>query len=249
MKLHLPTRRAVLSAVGLIMLAGLGEPALAQGSSASQQSSGSTGGTSSAASTAIKHVDDAAAVVRTLASDTSISRLLSQARGIYIMPRYGRAALGLGAAGGAGVFSEKRTDGTWSDPAFFNTGGISVGLQAGVEGGPVALLLMNDKALNSFRQKNNFNLSADAGLTVVNWRAQAQGQAGAGDVVVWTGSKGLFGNVATLAINDIRYNQKATQAYYGKALTVQDVVSGKVSSPHSDTLKQALSGAGGAAAR
>lgn len=248
MKLHPPTRRAVLSAIG-IALAGIGQPVLAHASSAAQQGGGGTGGTSSAASTAIKHVDDAAAVVRTLASDASIGRLLSQARGIYIMPRYGRAALGLGAAGGAGVFSEKRTDGTWSDPAFFNTGGISVGLQAGVEGGPVALLLMNDKALNSFRQKNNFNLSADAGLTVVNWRAQAQGQAGGGDVVVWTGSKGLFGNVATLAINDVRYNQKATQAYYGKALTAQDVVSGKASSPHSDTLKQALSSASGPAAR
>jgi SH3 domain-containing YSC84-like protein 1 len=207
---------------------------------AAQPASG--GGASSAAA---KHVDDATSVIKQMSGEAGASQLLAQAKGIYIVPSYGRAALGLGASGGAGVFLARRPDGTWSEPAFFNTGGISIGLQAGVEGGPVVLVLANDKAVAGFRQKNNFNLSANAGLTVVNWNRQVQGQVGKADVLVWSGPKGLFGNVATLAINDIHFNQSATRDYYGKPATVADVMSGKVTNPQADALRQALASVAG----
>jgi lipid-binding SYLF domain-containing protein len=237
----LALRAAIISAQALAF-AVPAAAALAQQPPATQQGSSSAGSTGSAATSADKHVDDATAVVQRMAAEPGMDRLLAQAKGVYIIPNYGRAALGLGASGGAGVFLAKRADGTWSDPAFFNTGGISIGLQAGVEGGPVALILVNDKAVNGFKQKNNFNLSADAGLTVIDWSKLARGNVGSGDVVAWSGSKGLFGNVATIAINDVRFNAKATQAYYGKPTAVQDVLNGKVSNPHGDPLKQALAG-------
>jgi lipid-binding SYLF domain-containing protein len=240
--MHTRTTRAVLSAIQVVALAVSANAALAQ-TSTTKQSSGSAD--SGAATSAIKHVDDAAEVVSRMHSEPGVDKLLQQSKGLYLVPTYGRAALGLGAAGGAGVFVAKRADGTWSNPAFFNIGGVSIGLQAGAEGGPVAIILMNDKAVNNFRQKNNFNLSADAGLTVVNWNRQASGTAGNGDVVVWSGAKGLFGNVATLALNDIRFNQKATQAFYGKPTNVQDVLEGHASNPHADTLKQALAASAG----
>lgn len=226
-----------------IAMATLGSAAWAQDTAAPAAA------TSRADSAAVRHVDDAAAVVRRLGGEPGLDHLLAQSKGVFIVPKYGRAAIGLGAAGGAGVLLARHADGSWSDPAFFNIGGLSVGLQAGAEGGPVALILNNDKAIDSFRKKNNFSLSADAGLTVVNWSRQAQGSAGAGDVTVWSGTKGLFGNVATLAVNDIRYNQKATQAYYGKAMGASDVLGGKAGNPHADALKQALAGTAGAAAK
>jgi lipid-binding SYLF domain-containing protein len=105
---------------------------------------------------------------------------------------------------------------------------------------------MNDKAVNGFKEKNKFNISADAGLTVVAWSKAAQGNIGNGDVVAWSGSKGLFGNVATIGLNDVHFNAKATQAYYGKATSVMDVMSGNASNPHGDPLKQALAGSAGA---
>lgn len=248
MKFTNPTLRMLASAIPALALAGLA------GAAPAQTASGTQGARSSnvdadAASAAIRHVNDAADVARRMKADAGINRLLAQSKGVLILPTYGRAALGLGAAGGAGVFTGRRKDGTWSDPVFYNLGGISIGLQAGAEGGPVAILVMNDKALDNFRKKNNFNLSADAGLTVVNWNRQASGTAGTGDVVVWSGSKGLFGNVATLALNDIRLNEKATQAYYGKPTTVHDVLEGRASNPHSDALKQALAGTASGAAR
>jgi lipid-binding SYLF domain-containing protein len=207
------------------------------------QQSATRGAGGRAQSAAAKHVTDAVGVVQRMTSEPRMNNLLAQTKGIFIVPTYGRAALGVGASGGAGVLLVKRSDGSWSDPTFFNIGALSIGVQAGAEGGPIAMLLMNDKAVDSFKKKNKFSLSADAGLTVVNWAKLAHGSAGTGDVVAWAGTKGLFGNVATLGLNDIRFNQRVTQAYYGQPMTVQDTIDGKVSNPQAESLKQALAGA------
>lgn len=245
MNRHNRTLRRIVSAafplLALVAAAGAGH---AQTSASGQQAARGSSADTSAASAASKHIEDAADVVRRMESDPRAKNLLQQSKGVYVVPTYGRAALGLGAAGGAGVFLAKLADGTWSNPAFFNIGGVSIGLQAGAVGGPIAIVLMNDKAVNNFRQKNNFNLSADAGVTVVDWNRLASGEAGPGDVVVWSGTKGLFGNVATLSLNDIRFNQKATQSYYGKPTNVADVLAGRATNPHADVLKQALAASG-----
>lgn len=151
-----------------------------------------------------------------------------------------RAALGVGATGGAGVLLVKKADGSWSDPAFYNLGGISVGAQAGAEGGPVALVLNNDAAVAKFMQKTEFSLNANAGLTIINWAKMVQGTVGEGDVVVWTGTEGLFGNVAAVGINGIRYSQSANNAYYRQSVAVQDVMAGKYTNTQSEALKQSL---------
>jgi SH3 domain-containing YSC84-like protein 1 len=230
-----------LVAVQALALGSVGSPALAKQKTATEQ--GAAGNT--AASAAYKHVDDAAAAVQRMASEPGMDKLLAQAKGIYIIPSYGRAALGLGASGGAGVFLARKSDGSWTDPSFYNTGGLSIGLQAGAEAGPIAFILLNDKAVAGFKQKNKFNLSADAGLTVVDWSKTARGSAGNGDVVAWSGSKGLFGNVATIGLNDVRFNAKATQAYYGKPTSAAEVMSGAATNAHGDALKKALGGSAG----
>jgi SH3 domain-containing YSC84-like protein 1 len=241
--------RAAMSVVQAIVLLASGGVALAQTSTTTRQSSTTTTPSARAETAAAKHVTDAVDVVNRMAAESGMGNLLKQAKGVYIVPTYGRAALGVGVSGGTGVMLARQANGSWSDPAFYNTGGLSIGAQAGAEGGPIALVLMNDKAVNSFKQKNKFSLSADAGLTVVNWAKTAQGTAGTGDVVAWAGTKGLFGNVATIAIKDIRFNQKNTNAYYGKAVTMQDIIDGKVSSAESASLKQALATAAGGSAK
>ncbi len=230
--------RAAVSAIFLVALAGAAPPALAQADARAAETAGGASATS-----AQKHIDAAADVVRRMTADPGLSQLIAQSKGVYILPRYGRAALGLGASGGAGVFLAHMPDGSWSQPAFFNTGGISIGLQAGAEGGPVTLIMRNTKADSSFREKNSFNLSADAGFTVAKWSRDKAGEAGASDIVAWSGSEGLFGNVATLAINDVHFNRRANQAYYGKAVSAQDVLSGTVSNAQADGLRKALSAA------
>ncbi|MGZ5182145.1 MAG: lipid-binding SYLF domain-containing protein [Ramlibacter sp.] len=188
---------------------------------------------------AAKRLSDAAGVAGSMSAAPAMPDLLARARGVYIVPTYGRAALGVGAEGGAGVLIVRQSSGSWGNPAFFNLGGISLGLQAGAEGGAIALVLMNQKAVDSFRKRNNFSLSADAGITVVNFARMAQGST-TGDVVAWSGSKGLFGNAATVAINDIRYNQRLTEAYYGKPVTAMQAIDSSEPNPQADPLRRAL---------
>ena len=182
---------------------------------------------------------DAARVARTMSSIPAIAGLLGRARGVYIVPANGRAALGVGAAGGSGVLITRRTDGRWGNPAFFTMGGVSLGLQAGAEGGPVALLLMNQKAVDSFRRRNNFALGADTGVTVVNYSRMATAST-AGDVLAWSGGKGLFGNAATLSVNDIRYNRDLMQAHYGEPVPAQQIIDGAPPDPRAADLRKAL---------
>ncbi len=189
---------------------------------------------------AMKHVNDAVTVARRMLEEPRMKELLAQAKGAFIVPTYGRAALGVGASGGAGVLLIKRADGTWSDPSFYNIGGISAGAQVGVEGGAIAMVLNNEKAVNKFMQKNAFSLNAAAGLTIVNWSKIAQGALGDGDVVVWAGTKGLYGSLVSVGVSDIRYNQKLTNAYYHHPVTVADALAGKYANPQADALKQTL---------
>lgn len=115
-----------------------------------------------------------------------------------------------------------------------------MGAQAGAEGGPVALVLNNDAAVAKFMQKTEFSLNANAGLTIINWAKMVQGTVGEGDVVVWTGTEGLFGNVAAVGINGIRYSQSANNACYRQSVAVQDVMAGKYTNTQSEALKQSL---------
>ncbi|GJJ04437.1 hypothetical protein RugamoR64_49750 [Duganella rhizosphaerae] len=192
------------------------------------------------AQSATRRVNDALAVVRQLEAEPRMKQLLQQAKGVLIVPSYGRAALGVGAHGGAGLLLLKRADGAWSGPAFYDLGGLTLGLQAGAEGGAIAMVLNNDKAVNEFMKKNNFSLSAEAGLTVLNWSKLAQGSAGTGDVVAWSGTKGLFGDAVAVGLNDVRFNQALTNAYYGRTLSPRDIADGSVSNPQAQPLQQAL---------
>lgn len=193
--------------------------------------------------TAQQRVDAALDVVRTMQAEPRMKAVLEQAKGVLLVPTYGKAAVGVGAQGGAGLLLLKTADGSWSGPAFYNLGGLSVGLQVGAAGGPMALVLNNDKAVDEFMKRNNLSLSAEAGLTVVNWAKLAQGSVGNGDVIAWTNTEGLFGDVATIGVNDIRFNQTLTNAYYGRTITPRDVATGTVRSDQAQALQQALAAA------
>lgn len=187
---------------------------------------------------ATEHIGKAVEVVRQMQATPDMRAQLQRARGVFVVPDYGQAALGVGARGGAGVLLV-RTGDSWGSPAFYNFGGISAGLQAGVEAGAIALVLNDQKAINSFMRNNKFALNADAGLTLVNWSKQGMGSAGWGNITVWSDTEGLFGGVA-VAVDDIDYDEDETSAYYGRQVAARDVLGGKVRNPHADTLRQAV---------
>ncbi|MEJ8838824.1 lipid-binding SYLF domain-containing protein [Ramlibacter sp. AN1133] len=174
-------------------------------------------------------------VVHDMKSDPRVARLLRDANGVLVLPDYGRAALGLGIQAGEGVLVTRHGR-TYSDPAFFDLAGISLGLQAGVSGGPVALLLMTDRAVQQFRSNRRLSLDAAAGLTIAAYSARHQvSQGRLQDVIVWSGTDGLYAGAA-LGVTDIVADAEANRAYYGRHVTPNEILGGLVDNPHPNVL-------------
>ncbi|HKB78462.1 MAG TPA: lipid-binding SYLF domain-containing protein [Thermoanaerobaculia bacterium] len=185
-------------------------------------------------------VQSAANVVTQMKSDSDLARLMQKAKGVFIVPEYGKGALVVGARGGEGVLLAKNGR-MWSDPAFYDIGAVSFGPQIGGGGGPVAMLLMTDKAVNSFKGGNNFSFNANAGFTIVDYNARAQGSVGKGDVVLWSNIQGAFAG-ASLGVSDINFNDGDNKAYYGvPTITAEQILTNKVTAPASaSSLQQTL---------
>lgn len=227
----------------LAILASLAGPVLAQAEHAAAPRKDTTSSADKQAASASRHVNDAVAVVHKLEMEDSMRPLIAAAKGVFVIPSYGRAAAGIGADGGTGILLARRADGSWAEPVFYTTGGLSVGLQAGAQGGTVAFVLNNQKAIDVFLKKTSVSLNASAGLTVLNWNKMVEKTAGAGDVVAWSDTKGLFGDVATVEVSGIRFNQKLNNAYYHRTLSATDVIEGKASNPQSQLLVRTITAA------
>lgn len=197
------------------------------------------------ASDATTHLNRAIAVIHQMERDRRLAALLYKSRGVFVVPDSVRVAVGVGARGGAGVLLVRRADG-WGTPAFYNMAGVTLGAQLGAEGGALAFILNDQKALNGFMQDNKFSLNADAGLTVVDWSKKGEGSLGWGDITAWADTEGLFGG-ATIAITDIRYDSAETAAYYRKPVSARDVVAGRIGNPRAAELREALANTGTAA--
>jgi SH3 domain-containing YSC84-like protein 1 len=186
-----------------------------------------------------EQVDEAVGVVARMKRDPQLTAMLERARGVFIVPDFGEAAVGVGARGGEGVLLVKR-GGQWSGPAFYNFGRISAGLEAGAAAGAIAMLLMSDDAVRPFMdQKRNFALDATAGLTVVNYSAQGRAATGEPDVVMWSDTKGLLAG-ASIGVSGITRDEEENGAYYLQQASPQEIFSGKVRNEHAKVLRDAL---------
>jgi lipid-binding SYLF domain-containing protein len=186
-------------------------------------------------------VSDATATFNKMEEDPKLQSLIENAHGVFVIPHFTQAAFGVGAKGGEGVLLIKKGD-SWRDPIFYNVGGLSVGLQAGAERGALAFILNNEQAVQKFVNQNNFEVSANAGLTVVNYSKEAQADLSRADLVAWSNSRGLFGGAA-IGLQDVHFDKNETAGFYGKQdINVADIVNGHVRAPQRKTtaLKNAL---------
>lgn len=184
---------------------------------------------------------DAAATLQQMKGVPKLKGLLSKAKGLFIVPHYGRGAVGIGGGGGEGALVA-RNGGKWSSPVLYDIGGISVGAQIGAEGGEIALLLMSDQALETFHNTNTFSLNAGATLTFADYsKIAGSSTLGEGqDIVFWSATEGAFAGVA-LGVTDIAWDDDENKAYFGRAAEPSEVLSGRVSGRGGD-LERGLTG-------
>jgi lipid-binding SYLF domain-containing protein len=144
------------------------------------------------------------------------SDLLNRAEAIMVFPGVKKAAFIVGGSGGQGVVS-RRTAGGWSEPAFLNLGGGSVGLQIGASSTDYVLLVMNQEGLKGILE-DKFEMGGEASVAAgpVGRTASASTNAtmDAG-ILSYSRSKGAFAGVS-LKGAVIGHDNDLNQAIYGK---------------------------------
>lgn len=181
-------------------------------------------------------VQESADVLRRMQEQApALAERLADARGVFIVPDYATAALLVGGSGGEGVMMENR-NGAWGSPGFYDVGNVDIGAQIGAAGGSIVMLLMTEEAVESFREMNDFSLTAQAGLTIVNWSPDASSVGGENDVVVWSDNSGLLAE-ASVGFGGISWDEEEAEEYYQQEVTPEQVLSGSVRDPRDPSLR------------
>ena len=171
--------------------------------------------------------------------------VLSNAKCILVVPDLIKGGFIFGGKHGRGVASCRTSDG-WSAPAFVSVGGGRWGLQIGVEGVDLVMLIMND---NGFQHllSSKFQLSGEGSAAAgpvgrhasagTDWKMNTQ-------VLTYSRSRGAFAGL-TLEGAVVQQDDDSTRAIYGKHMAFRDILSGKASTPKSaEAFVKAVSVAG-----
>lgn len=189
--------------------------------------------TAHAADPELKRAENAVRVLNEImqAPDKAIPReLLQSAHAIVVVPDVLKAGFVIGGRRGEGLIAVKTRDGTWSNPAFVNLTGGSVGFQAGVSSTDVILVFRTQRGVESIVH-GKFTLGADASAAAgpVGRSAQASTDAQLkAEIYSYSRSRGLFAGAA-LDGTAIRIDNDANQAVYGKGVTARRIFEGGVS--------------------
>jgi len=171
--------------------------------------------------------------------------VLSGAKCMVVVPNLLKGGFIFGGKHGRGVASCRTPEG-WSAPAFVSVGGGSWGLQIGVEGVDLVMLVMNDRGLQHLLS-SKFEMTGEG--SVAAGPIGRHTSAGTDillntEVLTYSRSKGVFAGL-TLEGAVIEQDNDSTRAIYHKRMMFRDILSGKAATPHSgDAFVAAVSEAG-----
>src|SRR5271166_6674309 len=153
--------------------------------------------------------------------------VLSNAKCILVVPNLIKGGFIIGGKHGRGVASCRTSDG-WSAPAFVSIGGGSWGLQIGVEGVDLVMLVMNDRGLQHLLS-TKFELTGEG--SVAAGPVGRHTSAGTDvllntEVLTYSRSKGIFAGL-TLEGAVIEQDNDSTRAIYGHHMMFRSILSGK----------------------
>jgi len=159
--------------------------------------------------------------------------VLSNAKCILVVPGLLKGGFIFGGKHGRGVAS-CRTSAGWSAPAFVSVGGGSWGLQIGVEGVDLVMLVMNDRGFQDLLS-SKFQLSGEGSVAAgpvgrhasagTDWKMNTE-------MLTYSRSKGVFAGL-TLEGAVVQQDNDSTHAIYGRNMAFGNILSGKVSTPKS----------------
>jgi len=144
--------------------------------------------------------------------------LLSRAYAIAVIPNVVKIGFGLGARRGKGILVVRRDDDSWSNPAFVNLTGGSLGFQIGVQSTDVILVFKTRHGVDGI-ENGKLTLGADASIAagpVGRHTAAATDIKFQAEVYSYSRSRGLFAGVA-LEGAGVTMDRKSNAAFYGSS--------------------------------
>jgi lipid-binding SYLF domain-containing protein len=171
--------------------------------------------------------------------------VLSNAKCILVVPDLIKGGFIFGGKHGRGVASCRTANG-WSAPAFVSVGGGSWGLQIGVEGVDLVMLVMNEQGLQHLLS-SKFQLTGEGSVAAgpvgrhasagTDWKMNTE-------MLTYSRSRGVFAGL-TLEGALVQADDDSTRAIYGKNVRFRSILSGKVATPESgERFVKAVSEAG-----
>jgi lipid-binding SYLF domain-containing protein len=155
--------------------------------------------------------------------------VLKDARGLAILT-VAKAGFIVSGRGGSGVVVA-RTGKGWSPPSAIATGGAGFGLQIGAQVSEFVLVLNTDAAVKAFSREGNVSLGTDlsvaAGPVGRSIGAQVVPTAA---VYTYSRSQGLFAGIS-LEGTVIGTRKELNAEYYGRPVTAEQILSGKIKAP------------------
>ena len=158
------------------------------------------------------------------------AQLMEKAEGIIVIPNLIKAGLGIGGQRGKGVAMVKRSNGSWSDPAFITLTGGSIGFQAGVESIDLVMVITKGGILRDLG-KGEFTLGGDISVAAGPFGRSTSATTDDdfdAEVYSYSRSKGLFAGL-TLNGSRISSDEDANKDFYGSHHTATAVFDKKPS--------------------
>jgi lipid-binding SYLF domain-containing protein len=181
-------------------------------------------------------LDHAGAVLHEIMSapDRGIpEEVLEHAKCVAIVPHMIKGGFVFGAENGRGVATCRTANG-WSAPAFFTITGGSWGLQIGIEGVDLVMIIQNDTGMQHLIN-SNFQLGGDASAAAgpvgrhasadTDWKLETE-------VLTYSRARGAFAGL-TLTGAAIRRDDDSTEAIYGHDVSTRHILRGEEAVPAS----------------
>jgi SH3 domain-containing YSC84-like protein 1 len=159
--------------------------------------------------------------------------VLEHAKCVAVVPHMLKGGFVFGAENGRGVATCRTATG-WSAPAFFTITGGSWGLQIGIEGVDLVMIIQNEDGMRHLIN-SNFQLGGDASAAAgpvgrhasadTDWKLNTE-------VLTYSRARGAFAGL-TLTGAAIRRDDDSTEAIYGHDVSTRHILDGGEAVPAS----------------